>query len=450
MSAPTVGVTVAAPRSGAGTRGMLSGWPMVAILSLYAFISYVDRDVVTLIVEPLQRDLDLTDFQISLLLGPAFGVFYAIAGLPMGWLVDRFSRRWITALAVALWGCATTLSGTSGHFLQLFLTRMGLGLGESALTPAAHSMISEQMPRKRLSITLSVFTAGSYIGGGFAIAAGAWLVHEISVYESIAVPLIGDVRPWQFVFLLVGLPTILLAPLALLLRDSDPAERTRAADLRSNGPGFAEVLRKQWMLFLGLPFGFAATNVLVCAYKAWTATYLIRVHHWDVAEAGTAFGIQQGVAGVVGLLLSGYVVDRLYARGMKDAHVKWHLLTLVISCPAMVLALTSGSPWLFLALSTPFWLLVYSYTGYAAAALQIFAPAHLRGRIAALFIAFLAIIGAGIGPTMTGWLTDEVFGDRMQLGSSLTIVTLVWGPIAFVVLFLVGRELRRLHSVSGM
>lgn len=434
----------------AATRGVLTGWPMVAVFSVYAFISFVDREVITLIVEPLQRDLDLTDFQVSLLLGPAFGVFYALAGLPMGWLLDRYSRRWITASAVAFWGLATTLSGASSHFFQLFLTRMGIGLGESALSPAAHSMISEQMPREKLSTTLSVYTAGAYIGGGFAVAAGAWLVHAISQLDSISVPLLGEIRPWQFVFLIVGLPTILMAPVALLLKEADPKSRVHATTAAAAGPTFGQLLRQQWLLFLGLPFGFAATNVLVCAYKAWTPTYLIRTFEWDVAAAGMAFGIQQAVAGVLGLILSGWIVDRLYGGGMKDAHVRWHLLTLVISCPTMVWALNSGSPWLFLALSTPFWLLAYSYVGYAAAALQIFAPSHLRGRIAALFIAFLAIVGAGIGPPLTGWFTDAVFHDKAKLGLSLTAVTVIWGPIALAVLWAVGRELKRLHAERGM
>lgn len=431
-------------------RGWLTGWPMVSIFMVFAFMSYVDREVVSLIVQPLKRDLSLSDFQIGLLLGPAFGFFYALAGLPMGWLLDRFSRRWITTLCVAFWGVATALSGVTTNFLQLFAARMGIGLGESALSPAAHSMIAEQMPPEKLATTLSIFNAGAFVGGGVAIAAGGWLVAAISSMESLTVPLLGPVRPWQFIFLIVGLPTILLAPLALLLREKRVPRPAHAAGSKpAGGESMAAVLKSHWLLFLGLPFGFSCTNVLVCAYKAWTPTFLIREHGWNVADAGMAFGIQQAAAGVIGLIMTGVIVDRMYKRGVRDAHVRWHMYSLALSVPAMVIALNASSAWVFLGFSTVFWLLTYSYVGYAAAALQLFAPGHLRARIAAIYIAFLAIVGAGIGPPLTGWLTDRVFGGESGLHLSLTAVTLTWGPLALLVLYAVGRKLVRMHDARN-
>ena len=181
--------------SGTPARGYLRGWPMIWLFLLLYIFSFIDRQVITMMVDPLKRDLGLSDFQISLMMGPAFGLFFALCGLQMGWLVDRYSRRWITIAGVMLWGAATLGSGLARSFPGLLVGRMGVGMGEATLTPAAHSLIAEQFPRERLSTAIAVYSLGAVIGGGLAVVLGGAIVHLAAGAGEVRLPLVGDVRP---------------------------------------------------------------------------------------------------------------------------------------------------------------------------------------------------------------------------------------------------------------
>ena len=430
-------------------KAAIAAWGMVAIFLLLYIFSFIDRTIINMMIGPLERDLGLSDFQLSLLMGPAFGIFYVLCGLPMGWLVDRFSRRWITAIGALIWGLATISCGMASNYAMLFLGRMGVGVGEATLTPAAHSMIAEAFPPKRLATAFSVYTMGAVIGGGIATIVGGAVVHMVTNIDHVTVPLLGEIRPWQLVFMAVGLPTVLLSPLIFLVREKPSSERI-AKDTADRGGlvgiTLGQLLRKDWLLFIGLPLGFGCTNILANAYAGWSPALMMREYGWNPAQVGMAWGVQHMITGGIGQIGGALIVDWLYGRGVKDAHVKYHMFGLFLSIPALIWAVNSGSPWAFLILSGVFYMLTYPFVGYAAAALQLFAPAHLRGRISAMFLAIVTVVGTGLGATVTGLITDHVFHDKLKVGLSLTIVTIIVAPVIFAVLWLVAGKMRRLHA----
>jgi MFS family permease len=431
------------------TKGVLSGWPMVAVFMVFFLLSFVDRAIISLMVEPIERDLKLTDVEMSLLLGPAFGVLYAFAGLPIGSLLDRYSRRWITMGMVVVWGVATMISGTASSFAILFASRLGIGAGEAALSPAAFTMIGEQMPARRLSTAYSVYTIGAFVGGGLAIVGGGWIIHALDKANSVAIPGLGQFYPWQVAFLIVGTLTVVCAPLALLPRENRREWTSREVVSASNGRHFIAMLLEDPMFYIGYPFAFGSINVLVVAFQSWTPAFMERSYGWNIGDVSFAYGLVQGVSGVIGLIAMGTLVDRLYNRGMVDAHARVPAIGLLISVIAMTAGILSGSPTAFLIASSLFWGLTYTYIGYAPAALQLQTPAPFRARIGALYITFLAVLGTFVGPTMVSWLTQNVLQDRSLLGISLIIVMAIWTPISLLALFLASKRLRARHALAS-
>lgn len=428
-------------------RGLVSGWLLVAILMLFYFLSFVDRTMISLMVEPIEHDLGFTDVEMGLLLGPAFGICYAAAGIPLGRLMDRYSKRWLCTAVVAFWGLSTMLSGMASSFVFFFMTRLGLGAGEAGLSPAAYAMIAEQVPRRRLATAYSFYSVSAFAGGGLAVAGGGWIVHKLAAAGTVTLPLLGQFYPWQLTFLLVGGLTMLVAPLALLLRENvrlapSPGETAAA-------PGLLALIRSDPLFYLGYPFAFGSVNVIVTAFHVWTPAFMARTYGWSIQQIGLAYGASQGGAGVIGLLAMGWLVERLYNRGMVDAHAKVPAIALCISIPAKIAGILSLNPVIFLLASTVFWGATCTYAGYAPAALQLGTPPALRASIGAIYVTFLAVMGLFIGPTMVSWFTETILHDKAKIGLSLVFVMVVWAPIAFAALLLVAKRLRTRHALGG-
>lgn len=424
-------------------------WLMVAIFLLFFVVSHIDRSIINMMVQPIERDLGITDFQMSLLLGPAFGVFYVLCGLPLGWVVDRFPRGWVTAMGVAIWGTATAICGMSSSYLHLFFARMGVGVGESTLTPAAHSLIADTFPRRQLSTALSIYALGAIIGSGLAMVVGGMVVQATVGAESYHVPLLGELRSWQLVFLSLGICTLALLPLTYFLREGGEGRARQTHEsvaAASEGQGLIALVREHAMFFLGMPMAFGLVGILANAYGAWVPTFMMREYGLNPAQVGLGWGLQHVVAGVAGQVVSVLIVDRLYQRGYKDAHLRYPLIGLFVSAPFMVLALNASTPTMFLVLSGVFYVLTYSFFGYASAGLQLFTPSHLRGRMSAIFLTVVTLVGVGLGAPLTGLFTEFLFQDKGRVGDSLALVTLIVAPLTALNLWLVARKVRRMHA----
>ncbi len=396
-------------------------WYIVAVLTLANVSGFVDRQILSLLVEPIKRDLGVSDTQVSLLMGLSFAVFYSVLGIPIGRLADRGSRRVIVATGAVLWSAMTALSGLARSFSQLFVLRVGVGVGEATLGPSAVSLIADAFPRERRGTAMSVYMLGTFLGSGIAYALGAYVVGLTAAQGVLTWPIVGEIRPWQSVFFIVGLPGLLIGVLAMTMRDPPRA---------SNAPvlPFAEVLgyfRAHARTMSLLSFGFACSAAVNYGIAAWLATFFVRTHGWTATEAGTLQGVLTMTVGVAGTLIGGRLTDRWVRAGQIDAPLRVGIYA------AIGLLLTAGlyplvpSATMAAVLLVPVNLFAAMPWGAANAAVAEALPSRMRGQGSAVYFLVVNLFAGAFGPTAVALLTDHVFGDPAALRWSLAVCTVV-------------------------
>ena len=299
-------------------------WYVVGVLTFAYMVAFIDRQILSLLVQPIRHDLGISDTQISLLAGFAFAIFYSILGVPIARLADRRSRRAIISIGVFLWSLMTAACGLAKSFTGLFVARVGVGVGEAALSPAAYSIMADYFPPQRLARAIAVYAMGLYLGAGLAMIAGSAVVRLVSEAGPMDLPLIGTVFPWQLTFFVVALPGLLvLLGMATVrepkrrefLADGSSREATaRAATLSEIGGFFRRNLRFIFAHFAG--FGLLGT--VITAFMVWTPELLRRSHGMDIADAGLAYGILLLVFGTAGPYAGGWTASWLAGKGYKD------------------------------------------------------------------------------------------------------------------------------------
>ncbi|RME69141.1 MAG: MFS transporter, partial [Alphaproteobacteria bacterium] len=322
------------------------------------------------------------------------------------------------------------------NFWTLFAARVGVGVGEAALSPAAFSMISDSFPPERRAKPMSVFTMGIYIGAGLAFILGGAVVRLVSQMPPTGLPLAGVLEPWQMVFLLVSLPGFAIALLLSAIRE--PARQHHAiAGSRARHASVGELItfmRSHWQSLTAIIGGYTLVATIAFGGTAWTPTFLIRVHGYTAAEAGYAYGLLMLIFGTSGVLAGGALADRLQARGHADAPLRTMLGgALALVAPAIFFPLMPTDR-LALALLAPTLFLVSFPAGVAVAALQSFSPDTMRAQITAVFLFAVSFLSLGLGPTLVALATDFVFGDDMKVGWSLALAASIAGPLAALIL----------------
>ncbi|QEH77784.1 MFS transporter [Sphingomonas sp. C8-2] len=398
------------------------GW-YVVILCMTAYIfSFIDRQILALLIAPIQADLGITDTQFGLLHGLAFSLFYATMGIPVASLSDRASRPLIIAIGVAFWSAATMACGLARSFLSLFLARICVGAGEAALSPATYSLISNLFPREKLGRAVAVYSLGSFLGSGIAFLAGSAVIAMVSGTDSITFAGVAF-RPWQLVFLIVGAPGLLLAAIIFLtVREPlPPAARTGTTD----HPSFTAViafLARERAIFVPHILGYTFAAMALFSLLGWSPAYLMRVHGLDPATAGLWLGIVSIVAGGGGVLASGWIMDRLGSGGVADSPFHTGIigaLGTMLPAAALPFAPNFGTGMALLAVA----LFFASFPmPPSTAVMQIVAPAAMRSRVAAIFLCSNSLIGLTLGSLFIGLLNDHVFSGPAAVGSSLGIV----------------------------
>jgi MFS family permease len=398
-------------------------WSMVVILMILSAVAFLDRHVIALMVGPIRADLGIDDFQLGLLQGIAFALFYAGFGIPLGWLADRAPRRWIIYVGMTVWSLAAASGALARSFPQLFLARLGVGAGEAALHPAGYSMIADMFPRRRLTTALAVFTSGMAIGGGLALVIGGHLVGYAAAKGEIVVPVLGALRSWQFVFLVTGLPGVILAFLVFLIRE--PARRGLSTVAR---PPLWPFLRSRATMFRGHFGGFAMVMVMGFAAAGWTPTYLMRRFHWEVADVGAALGLLV-IFPIIGGVAMGWFVDRWFHRGRTDAHLRLYMVAAPVSAALFGVAMmmpTAVGFLVFNGLSSS----LLALAAIGSGAIQVVTPNALRGQVSAVYGFTINVVGMSLGPMATGFFTDYVFHRDDMVGWAIFCVLALAAPIA--------------------
>jgi len=424
-------------------------WYLLIFLLLAGTISYVDRQILSLMIGPVKRDLGISDTQVGLLIGVAFSVFYSLVMLPMAWLADTKSRRATIGAGLFGWSLMTTLSGIAQNFGQLFVARMGVGIGEAALGPSAYSLLADTVPRERLPFAIGVYAAAPFIGIGLANILGGSLVGALETMPPVHLPLFGELRSWQVTFLVVGLPGVALSLLAFTLRE--PVRHGLVAPDAGAGDAssFADVLRFMGanVAFFAFHFGgFMCLALQGWMLFGWIVEFYIREHAMARADIGQIYGVIAFVAGLVGSLVSGRVAMGMISRGATDATIRLSMLCAIAMAPLFVTVAMAGNTTLSLALLAPLTFFMAGPPGLSVAALQAMTPNRVRGRVVAIYLILTSLIAIAIGPVLVGLINDYVFRSDAAIGKTLAVTAAVTYPLAALLLFLClkpfGRALR--------
>jgi MFS family permease len=404
-------------------------------------LSFIDRQILSLLVKPIQRDLVISDTQMSLLMGASFAVFYTLFGIPLGRLADTRSRRLLIMAGMAVWSVMTFASGVTRRYWQLAVMRMGVGVGEASLSPSAYSLIVDYFRPERRSLALSVYSMGIYIGSGLAFVLGGMVVEFASAQGQIVLPVVGEVRSWQSVFFLVGAPGILLAPLMLTIRE--PNRRGAAPGTgelalappvsTSQAWGYA---RDNWRTFVFLNFGAGMMSLSGYAAAAWVPTFFARSFGLSPRQSGLTFGLIVATFGTLGIVSGGWLADWLRAKGHTDSNIRVALYGALFGLPFAALYPLMPTPvWAAVCLAPSVFACAVPF-GVSPAAFQQMMPATMRAQASAIYLFVINVMGIGIGPTIVAAITERVFHDGKAVSLSLLITGTVAHATAAVLLWL--------------
>jgi MFS family permease len=409
-------------------------WYVVGVLMLAYIFSFIDRQIFSMVVGPLRRDLHITDIQVSYLQGLSFVVFYTFFGILIGRLVDIYSRRTIIAIGMVLWSLFTTACGMASTFPQMLALRMGVGVGEAALSPAAYSLVADYVPPRRLSVAISLYGAGIYVGSGLSFLLGGLVRGFAATREATVLPLVGQIHPWQILFFAVGVPGILLAPLLFTIREP----LTRGGSVHPTAP-IGQVFRyiyRNRKTFLLHNVGFGLLSLTSYASAQWVPEFYVRTYHWNITKVGWIYGITVIIFGSLGIIGGGRFADHLRARGNANANIIVGMWIGMIWVPIHFFMLLAPSATWATVLLVPATVLSAAPFGVAPAAIQQMMPPNMRGQASAVYLFVLNLIGLGLGPTAVAFFTQKVFQRDDALKYSMLIVFVAACAISALLLWL--------------
>jgi MFS family permease len=403
---------------------MRYAWYVVIVMMLCNTMSFVDRQILSLLVAPIKHDLGISDTRIGLLQGFAFALFYTLMGLPLGRIADTRSRRRLISFGVMFWSVMTTLCAAARSFWSLFLARMGVGVGEATLAPAAFSLIADYFSAGALATALSIYSMGIFLGSGLALIVGGIVVTATSRMPAIEVPVLGLMASWRLTFLVVGLPGALVSLLVWTVRE--PLRRTvlRTAEGKLSSLSLAEVfaqLRLRWQSVIGIAFGMVFQTTCLFGFNAWAPSLFQRVYGWPANRTGLALGLIVIPFGCLGMYAGGRLCDRWKEQGILEAPLRVAVWGAIGMFVFFTPALTARTPAVTLALLAPAVFSLGLPIGSSFSAVQLIFPNQVRAQISALLLFILNLGGLTLGPLMPGVFNDYLFHSEKMVGVSLAL-----------------------------
>ncbi|MEO1657728.1 MAG: MFS transporter [Pseudomonadota bacterium] len=424
-------------------------WTSLALLIGAAILSFIDRQILSLLVDPIKQDLEISDTQIGLLQGLAFALFYGLAAIPFGWLADRKSRKWIITGGVLFWSLMTAVSGLARSFGQLFAMRLGVGLGEATLGPSVHSMISDLFDRKHLPLAMSLYGTGISIGAGLAYLVGGQVVEVVSSTPSFQLPLVGEVRPWNAAFFIVGVPGVVLAALIAIFVP-EPVRKQVGTQSAEDSATLLVFVNERRALTLGIIGGLTFLTAASFATLGWSAAFYARTFGWSAAEAGTAIGLTLIIAGISGGLMAGWLSSKLIVKGRIDAPVVVMAAATVATGVAGAITFLAPSGAISVAFLVPTIFFGTCYVGLGPTVVQSIMPSSLRGRASAWQLLTTNTFGMITGPLSVALITDFVLGDPARVGISLAICVGLFNLLGAFLLWSVRRAYQHEFARSSV
>jgi predicted MFS family arabinose efflux permease len=378
------------------------------LLVVYVF-NFIDRQILSILMEPIREELDLSDTQLGFLSGIAFALFYATLGIPIARLADRTSRKGVISICLAAWSVMTAVCGLAVNFWQLLAARIGVAIGEAGGSPPSHSLISDYFQEHERATALSIFSLGVPIGVMLGLFLGGW---------------VNEWFGWRVAFMIVGLPGVLLAVVVwFTVREPRSAPGAARAPQIPLGAVFAHLWSQRSFRFLALA---SAVHAFVgYGVAQWYPVFFIRSHGLSTGEVGTYLSLVIGIFGGAGTFLGGYLADRLAPRDQR-----WYMWLPMwatgVATPfylGIYLADSYATAFLFMIVPT---LLTSFYLGPVFSMTQGLVPPMMRATAAAVLLFVINIIGLGLGPQAAGILSDALrprFGVE-SLRYALLIVSL--------------------------
>jgi len=374
---------------------------VLGVLVLVYVMNFVDRQLISILIEPIKAEFGASDAQMGILTGFAFAIFYTVAGIPVARLADVWLRRSVIAIGLAMWSGMTALTGVSRSFTELWLARIGVGIGEAGGTPPSHALLSDYFPPDRRATALGIFSLGVPIGTLVGYSLGGW---------------IGEHFGWRAAFLWIGLPGVALA---LLVRLTVREPRRGAFDPpRPAGRRVSagQVFRHLFALrtFRWIVPGVSLASFSGYGFAVWKPVFLMRVHDFSMAEAGLWIGLLSGATGFLSTLLGGFSADWL-ARREPSWALRLCAVSVLSALPFQLAFLLLPDPILALLVFIPGGLVGGMWPPPSYAATQNLVPAHMRALASAILLFFLNLIGLGAGPFAVGLLSDRLapaFGEE--------------------------------------
>ncbi len=440
--APTTSTTASQPRTGLGYA-----WYVVIVLTALYMLSFVDRTILSLLVGSIKRDLGISDTRIGLLQGLSFALFYTIMGLPLGRLADTRSRRNLIAACVVVWSVFTSACSVAKSFWALFFTRIGVGVGEAGLSPAAYSLISDYFPPERLGVAISVYYMGVFLGSALALLVGGVVVDTMARIHTVTLPLLGTIASWRVTFLVVGLPGFVCALLVYTIREPLRRNMLKSAQGQTAQVSFGQAfvqMRMRWQSLGGISLAMVFQSMANYALVSWGPTYFSRVHGWTAGQSGKALAAILLIAGCGGMFTGGRLSDYWQKRGLDEAPMR----VMVLGAIGTILLLPVAT-----LLTDVRWTLALLYAGVfalalpmgiSAAALQRIFPNQVRGVVSALYLFILNIGGLSLGPLLPGVFNDYLFHNGKMIGYSLSI-TMGGAAVLMLITLLAAYRHYRVH-----
>jgi len=403
-----------------------TAWYAVGVIALVNMLDNVDRGIISLLIEPIKRDLVLSDTQISVLIGLAFSLFYGLVGLPMSRFADTRNRKYILSFGIFVWSAATAACAFATGFKSLFAMRGLTGAGVSLKGPCALSMISDLVPRQKYPTAISIFNFGIVLGSATSLIIGGTLIGMFDGRTFTLAPGIV-LRDWQMIFLLVGAPGILVA-LLVMLTVREPARRGREMTAK---PPVLDVFRYLWRekaIYAPFYLGVALLQIETMGLLNWRVPFYSRTFGWGPEVIGPLMGTISLALTPVGLIGGAWLGERMAARD-PGAMIKLSILGAVVSLPLTIAALLMPTPWLALGLSAAGIVVIGIGSPGAVAALQTVTPNEFRGQLTALHLFTIAVIGGGLGPIAVALFTDYLFQDESQLRYAMVTCAALFGGL---------------------
>ena len=402
----------------------------VAILTLAQVFAFIDRQIPSMLVEPIKQDFNLTDSQIALLGGAAFSIFYAVMALPIGYAVDRYQRTKVLGIGIFLWSLMTALAGLANSFGKLFGARIGVAVGEAVMAPTSVSLVSDSFPENKQGKPMGIITSGVYLGIGITLLGGGFLIDYLTEIGGVNLPLIGYLKPWQATFMIVGIPGLVLAFAALYLKEPKRIEEQAGIDKTGNKKNVFLHLKEHKRTLIPMFGGLIFMALIFYSFSFWAPTMMIRAFDISLSEVGFILGIITILSSITGTILAGSSVDYLRNKNYSDAPVRAAMIAVILALPPIIglsFIHSELGAWICIAL---YLLFISSFAPLGLLAISGVSTGDVKGQAAAVHAFLMMAFGLSLGPQLTAFFTDYIFVDPKLLINSISLTGLIVLPIS--------------------